>query len=46
MKKVLLTGGAGFIGHHSIEHFLKKTDWQILRWFQIPKYRMFKRYVL
>lgn len=29
MKRVLLTGGAGFIGHHTIEHFLKRTDWQI-----------------
>lgn len=28
--KVLLTGGAGFIGHHTIEHWLKKTDWDIV----------------
>jgi dTDP-glucose 4,6-dehydratase len=28
-KKVLLTGGCGFIGHHTVEHFLKNTDWQI-----------------
>ncbi len=28
--KVLITGGAGFIGHHFVEHFLKHTDWQII----------------
>ena len=28
-KKVLITGGAGFVGHHIVEHFLKKTDWDI-----------------
>lgn len=27
--KILLTGGAGFIGHHIIDYILKKTDWQI-----------------
>ena len=30
MKKVLLTGGAGFIAHHIIRHFLKNTDWEIV----------------
>ena len=30
MKKVLLTGGAGFIAHHVIRHFLKNTDWKIV----------------
>lgn len=29
-KRVLLTGGAGFIGHHIIDLFLKKTDWEIV----------------
>lgn len=29
-KKVLITGGAGFIGHHTIELFLKNTDWEII----------------
>lgn len=29
-KVVLLTGGAGFIGHHTVEHILKNTDWGIL----------------
>ena len=30
MKRVLLTGGAGFIAHHTIKHFLEKTDWEIV----------------
>lgn len=29
-KKILITGGAGFIGHHIIEHILKNTDWEII----------------
>ena len=29
-KKVLLTGGLGFIGSHSVEHWLKNTDWDIV----------------
>lgn len=29
-KRVLLTGGNGFIGAHFVEHFLKNTDWQIV----------------
>ena len=28
-KKILITGGNGFIGHHVIEHILKNTDWHI-----------------
>ena len=26
MDRILLTGGAGFIGHHTVEHLLKNTD--------------------
>jgi dTDP-glucose 4,6-dehydratase len=29
-KNVMITGGAGFIGHHIIDLFLKKTDWNII----------------
>jgi len=29
MKKILITGGAGFIGHHFVDHVLKNTDWKI-----------------
>lgn len=29
-KKVLITGGCGFIGHHCIEGILKNTDWEIV----------------
>ena len=28
-KKVLITGAAGFVGHHLVEHVLKSTDWHI-----------------
>jgi len=30
MRKALITGGAGFIGHHLIEHILKNTDLEII----------------
>jgi dTDP-glucose 4,6-dehydratase len=29
-KNVLITGGAGFIAHHVIEHLLNNTDWNIV----------------
>ena len=28
--RVLLTGGLGFIGHHTVEHLLANTDWEII----------------
>jgi dTDP-glucose 4,6-dehydratase len=28
--RVLLTGGLGFIGSHTVEHWLKNTDWHIV----------------
>ena len=28
--KLLVTGGAGFFGHHLVEHVLKHTDWNIV----------------
>ena len=29
-KKILITGGAGFIAHHLINHILRNTDWEII----------------
>ena len=29
-KRVLITGGAGFIAHHTIKHILNHTDWEIV----------------
>lgn len=29
-KRLLITGGAGFIAHHVIDYFLDNTDWQIV----------------
>jgi dTDP-glucose 4,6-dehydratase len=30
MKRLLLTGAAGFVGHHTLGHLLKTTDWEIV----------------
>ena len=30
MKRILLTGGLGFIGSHTVEHYLQNTDWHIV----------------
>lgn len=29
-KKILITGGAGFIAHHFVKNILLKTDWEII----------------
>lgn len=29
MKDVLISGGAGFVGHHIVEHILKNTNWNV-----------------
>ena len=29
-KRILVTGGCGFIGHHFIEHIIKNTDWDVV----------------
>jgi len=30
MSTIVITGGAGFVGHHFVEHILKNTDWRIV----------------
>lgn len=30
MKRILVTGACGFIGHHLVEHIFKNTDWEIV----------------
>lgn len=30
MKRILLTGGAGFLGSHCVRHLLMNTDWHIV----------------
>lgn len=30
MKRILITGASGFVGHHIVEHILKNTDWEIV----------------
>lgn len=30
MKRILITGGAGFIAHHLIDHLIRNTDWEII----------------
>ena len=30
MKKIIVTGGCGFIGHHLVEHIVRNTDWEVI----------------
>lgn len=30
MKRVLVTGASGFLGHHVVEHLIKNTDWEVV----------------
>ena len=30
MKRVLISGISGFIGHHFCEHIIKNTDWDVI----------------
>ena len=30
VKRILVTGASGFVGHHFVEHILKNTDWGIV----------------
>lgn len=30
MKRVLITGASGFIGHHLVQYLLEKTDWELV----------------
>jgi dTDP-glucose 4,6-dehydratase len=30
MTRVLLTGAGGFVGHHTLEHILSTTDWDVV----------------
>ena len=30
-KNVLVTGGAGFVAHHTIDYLLTNTDWNIVQ---------------
>lgn len=30
MRRILLTGAGGFVGHHTLEHLLINTDWEVV----------------
>lgn len=32
MKRILVTGGCGFVGHHFVEHVLRNTDSEVVIW--------------
>ena len=43
MKRVLITGGAGFIAHHAIKHILENTDWEIVSLDRLKIFGQFKQ---
>lgn len=42
-KTVLLTGVAGFIGAHTLEHILENTDWNVIGWDSLQHAGNYKR---
>jgi dTDP-glucose 4,6-dehydratase len=44
-KKVLVTGAAGFFGHHFVEHVLKETDWDVVALVRMGKIGNLERLV-
>lgn len=42
-KRVLVTGGAGFVASHLIEHIFKNTDWYVVNLDRLDKHSSLKR---
>lgn len=43
MTNVLVTGAAGFIGHHIVEGILKATDWNVVGLVRVGKVGQLRR---
>ncbi len=41
--RILITGGAGFVGHHFVEHFLRNSDHEIVVWDKLTYASTFAR---
>lgn len=39
-KRILITGGGGFIGHHFVQYVLDNTDWEIIALYRDNIYRI------